>query len=1526
MGNRYDDVSQNSNQLKKNEDGSINGRINRIEVKIDSLTEKIADRMQESQKIYTALFEKASMGIAIIDLTSRKITRANEALAAMLGYSTTELETMCFDELHPKVDLGFIIAEWEKLLQEKSRITFNIPIIRKSGEIIFIDISALIVNIDTAKYVVSYCAIVSERQKSYMQLVESEAKYRQIFQTAPVAMWELDISKLMKYFEDLKITGIYDIRTYGEKKTTFSEDIRSLAKLNAMNNAALSLFGVQSIEDFTRNLSKMDIPKITEIFQEILFAKMEQRDFFEREYTIKSINGQHIHVIVSCRMDKSTSESNNLLICLTDITKRKQAEIELEEREILLTSIFQVSPSGIGIVEKRVFKFVNDRICEITGYKSEELRGMDVRILYDTDSEYERVGRELYSQIGKNETRTVETKWKRNDGHIIYVSIHLAPLFAADIASKAVFNVVDISDRKQKELDYQYKTELESILTKISSNFINIPTDKIDSEILSALKSIGEFMGIDRSLVVTMHEDNKKFNNIFEWCAEGINKQANSILDLHIQNCIWFGQQLSRGEIVHVPDTRNLPPEAKYEKEMLDRENIKSIILIPIIIQNRIFGIVSDISTRVWKTFSDDEKRITRLSGEIIVNAILRKKTQEALEERIQFENMVSHISASFIKTDSEETSLVINRTLEEIGKIFHADIVSLSLVDWEKSKGWISNRWESETNRVLTSEKQEDWPISTFSWVREYMQKHSGLFIPDVEDIPEIASVFKSSLKRINTKSAIAVPIIFKGSISGMLAIISTKEKRGWKENTISSLTLVSEMMSQVVEREKILKNLKTSEEKYRSMFQKAPVSILEEDFMELDNYFKEKRAEGVNDFAHFFTFHPDEVINCIDKLKILEINDVTVKMFKSVDKSALKASIKPVFVQESIEPFKNILIALSEGKKWFESESVLQTMLGEHLHALLSINVIESSPQSKRVLIIITDISERKHMEDGLKKERDKLTSIMEELHYRLNLDSIITKLSADFINMQFDEIDAGIENAFKTIGDALKIDRIIAVFFNDLGNGIDRFIEWNIDNIKNLNKNMAQAFDFSKTKTLVEILKEGKNIIVPNITSIPTELEPYKSLFAKIKTKSILILPILFHGKLRAVISLSTYNSFRTWPDELILTIRVVNEILINAVEHRKSEQVMIESEEKYRKLVENSPNFIILLNTEGFITEYNQTTVQLFFETLGDIKGMNIVDLAGKICLEKEWVYGQLQPLIAGKKTGDVQVQITLGYDQLWVEFRIIPIKIKQDTTFLIVGRNITERKHAESLIMEELKKLKELDQIRSDFIIRVSHELKTPLNSIYGASNLLIDHYVDKMSPQIMDLVKIINKGGERLNSLVDSIIDLFRIESELLDLKTQPEDIVKIIRESVNNVSHLVKNRDQQLSLNLPDELVLNVDRMRFKQMLENIISNALNYTPPSGNIWITANQLGNQVEISVKDSGIGLTLEEKEKIFKKFGKIERFGQNFNVYSEGVGLGLYISKEIINRHGGTIWAESEGRNRGTTIHILLSKV
>jgi len=263
------------------------------------------------------------------------------------------------------------------------------------------------------------------------------------------------------------------------------------------------------------------------------------------------------------------------------------------------------------------------------------------------------------------------------------------------------------------------------------------------------------------------------------------------------------------------------------------------------------------------------------------------------------------------------------------------------------------------------------------------------------------------------------------------------------------------------------------------------------------------------------------------------------------------------------------------------------------------------------------------------------------------------------------------------------------------------------------------------------------------------------------------------------------------------------------------------------------------------------------------------------------------------------------------------------KLDNETFMQIILQDITDRKKAEEIIKDEMNKLKEIDQIRSDFVRRTSHELKTPLISIYSSTQYLLDNLKQDMNDETLSLIESINRGGNRLKRLTENLIDVFNIETHLLVIRKKEIDLVKVIKDCVKDLSILLKERNLICKLDLNDSCYIHADKTRIEQVILNILSNAIKNTPKNGLIYIGLNKSIDFIKLIFRDTGIGFTEVEKDKIFKKFGKIERVDIKNEIITEGSGLGLYITKQIVELHGGEIWMESEGRNKGSVLTIKL---
>ena len=227
-----------------------------------------------------------------------------------------------------------------------------------------------------------------------------------------------------------------------------------------------------------------------------------------------------------------------------------------------------------------------------------------------------------------------------------------------------------------------------------------------------------------------------------------------------------------------------------------------------------------------------------------------------------------------------------------------------------------------------------------------------------------------------------------------------------------------------------------------------------------------------------------------------------------------------------------------------------------------------------------------------------------------------------------------------------------------------------------------------------------------------------------------------------------------------------------------------------------------------------------------------------------------------------------------------------------------------------------EELKELDQLKSDFVSMVSHELRAPLTNINGSIELMLaDEEMDPESQRAM--LRIIGEQSSRLTRLVQGILNVSRIEARKLEFYPETVDVRSVMERIVSNLAH----NDDKHEFQLPDNPLPPVwtDPDRLEEILTNLVDNAIKYAPEGGIIRLNAYVREKQLVVSVTDPGMGIPPRELNKIFDKFYRVER-GDARTTY--GHGLGLYISKQLVESQGGHIWVESE-LGRGSTFSFTL---
>lgn len=257
----------------------------------------------------------------------------------------------------------------------------------------------------------------------------------------------------------------------------------------------------------------------------------------------------------------------------------------------------------------------------------------------------------------------------------------------------------------------------------------------------------------------------------------------------------------------------------------------------------------------------------------------------------------------------------------------------------------------------------------------------------------------------------------------------------------------------------------------------------------------------------------------------------------------------------------------------------------------------------------------------------------------------------------------------------------------------------------------------------------------------------------------------------------------------------------------------------------------------------------------------------------------------------------------------LEAAVKVIHLGSQPRILAIVRDITERKRMEAALHAQNRRLQELDALKSSFISTVSHELRTPLAAIMGYTEFLEEEIGGPLSPEQQTFVTQISLGAKRLEVLVDDLLDFARLESGSLRMNCQDGDLARCVRDIVTSFLPLAQGKGIALHLEAPaGSLSLRMDGLRISQVLANLLSNALKFTPPGGRVQVMLDQREGEACVEVTDSGIGIDHEHLPYLFERFYQVDP--STTRVHG-GAGLGLPISKALIESHGGRIGVHSE---------------
>lgn len=538
-----------------------------------------------------------------------------------------------------------------------------------------------------------------------------------------------------------------------------------------------------------------------------------------------------------------------------ELEERILTESALRESEDKLRSIVDLSNVGIAILQNERFQFVNPQFAATLGYSTSELLGRDF-LQFVAEEEREKL--ETYYQL-RMDGGEVPSKYESivldHSGEKVYVEISAGIIPYGGAPATFIF-LNDITKRRIAEQTVQERLEFERLISKISTEFINLGPVEVDTGINNALRAIGERVEADRSYVFLFSEDGTLMSNSHEWCREGIAPQISRIQNQPVDVTPWCVRKINNLEVVNIPSLADLPPEAAVDKIEWLNQSIQSLVVIPLVYQGQAIGFVGYDSVVQNRRWSEENIALLRIVGEMFVNALEHKRAQIAQDGQRQFLELLAR-GGEFYQT--------LTRLVQMIEGQFPAMLGLVLLLDEDGKHLHIGAGPSLPQDYLDSIEGLEIGPQVGSCGTACYTA--SRVIVEDIATDPRWDGLRDLALGA-RLRACWSEPVISSnGKVVGTFAMYF-RQPRAPTRGELETIVVAAHLVGIAIEHKNTLEALLRSELRLRSVFEGAPIGIsitsLEGRLIETNRALQQMFGYTSEEFCNLsvpeFT-HPDDV-----------------------------------------------------------------------------------------------------------------------------------------------------------------------------------------------------------------------------------------------------------------------------------------------------------------------------------------------------------------------------------------------------------------------------------------------------------------------------------------------------------------------------------------------------------------------------------------------------------------------------------------------------------------------------------------
>lgn len=339
-------------------------------------------------------------------------------------------------------------------------------------------------------------------------------------------------------------------------------------------------------------------------------------------------------------------------------------------------------------------------------------------------------------------------------------------------------------------------------------------------------------------------------------------------------------------------------------------------------------------------------------------------------------------------------------------------------------------------------------------------------------------------------------------------------------------------------------------------------------------------------------------------------------------------------------------------------------------------------------------------------------------------------------------------------------------------------------------------------------------------------------------------------------------------------------------------------------------------LLTIDPEGLIEKINPAAVSMFgYSAEEELRGRHlcvlIPELKAKPSEYCSLEQGQRWPKLIGRRDNGSEFPVS---------FSLSAVGFEEGLLFSGVLTDISKSEAVARVMLQAKEEAEAANQAKSQFLASMSHELRTPLNSIIGFSEMLIDEVPGPLNSKQKRYQGNIHDNGRHLLALVNDILDLARIESGQIELSMTEIELRGEVEQTLEHLRSLVEEKRISVEIDSRESVSVFADPGRLRQILINLVGNSVKFTPNEGTVRIVLESLQDKAQVTIIDSGIGIASDDLERIFHKFQQADG---RYSREHQGTGLGLTLSRELVEMQGGRIWAESEGEGKGSRFFFTL---